>query len=45
MKIPFNKPADILESHKEVMTSLQSGKLSGRGPYTEKCQNMTYLCF
>ncbi len=39
MKIPFNKPADILESHKEVMTSLQSGKLSGRGPYTEKCQN------
>ncbi len=39
MKIPFNIPANILESHKEVIISLQSGRLSGRGPYTEKCQD------
>ena len=39
MKIPFNIPANILESHKEVIISLQSGRLSGKGPYTEKCQD------
>ena len=39
MKIPFNLPANINSSREELMLSLDSGSLAGRGPYTKKCQD------
>ena len=38
-KIPFNKPALIKESSENLSSSLESGRISGRGPYTKKCED------
>ena len=36
--IPFNKPPSIDDSRRFVIESLDSGFLSGRGPYTKKAE-------
>lgn len=38
MNIPFNKPAYIESSKNEILSSLESGNLSGRGPFTLKTE-------
>lgn len=40
MKIPFNKPAFIENSKNEILSSLESGNLSGRGPFTLKAEEL-----
>lgn len=40
MKIPFNIPADFESSRDYVSAALDSGRLSGRGPFTEKCEEL-----
>jgi len=36
--IPFNRPPSIEDSKKFVVEALDSGMLSGRGPYTKRCE-------
>lgn len=38
MSIPFNIPPSINDSKKYVLESLDSGALSGGGPFTKKCE-------
>lgn len=40
MKIPFNKPAFIENSKNVILSSLESGNLSGRGPFTLKTEEL-----
>lgn len=40
MQIPFNKPAFIENSKNEILSSLESGNLSGRGPFTLKAEEL-----
>ena len=40
MNIPFNKPAYIDSSKNEILSSLESGNLSGRGPFTLKTEEL-----
>ena len=39
MSIPFNKPVVLDDSYIEIKKSLKSGRHSGRGPYSKKCQD------
>ena len=38
MKVPFNIPPYLEESTEHVVEALKSGKVSGRGPYTERAE-------
>jgi dTDP-4-amino-4,6-dideoxygalactose transaminase len=38
LRITFNRPPSISDSKKYVLESLDSGALSGRGPFTKKCE-------
>ena len=38
MIIPFNRPPLISDSKRYVLESLDGGNLSGRGPFTKKCE-------
>lgn len=38
MKIPFNKPPYIPLGQEEISQAILSGNVSGRGPYTKKCE-------
>ena len=39
MKIPFNKPSIIGEELKYIQEAVESGKISGNGLFTKKCQS------
>jgi dTDP-4-amino-4,6-dideoxygalactose transaminase len=37
-RIPFNRPTSVPESARAVLAALHSGKLSGDGPFTRRCE-------
>jgi dTDP-4-amino-4,6-dideoxygalactose transaminase len=37
-RIPFNRPTSVPAEARAVMTALDSGKLSGNGPFTLRCE-------
>ena len=37
-RIPFNRPTSVPESARAVLAALDSGKLSGDGPFTRRCE-------
>ena len=37
-RIPFNRPTMVPESARALLAALESGKLSGDGPFTQRCE-------
>ena len=37
-RIPFNRPTSVPESARALLAALDSGKLSGDGPFTQRCE-------
>ena len=37
-RIPFNRPTSVPESANALLAALDSGKLSGDGPFTQRCE-------
>ena len=42
MKIPFNKPPYLADADNELRKAIKSGNISGRGPYTKKCETLLH---
>jgi dTDP-4-amino-4,6-dideoxygalactose transaminase len=38
-RIPFNRPTSVPEGARAVLAALDSGKLSGDGPFTRRCES------
>jgi dTDP-4-amino-4,6-dideoxygalactose transaminase len=37
-RIPFNRPTTVPESARALLSALESGRLSGDGPFTQRCE-------